>query len=114
LTIFFYGVFARFSARGVQKHYKLLTNPRQNPFVYKKVDGGKNLFAVISPSIYLSHFWPFLCMPHEELKNTMYIFFLRPLKKCIFFPKSSKIIPKALKKPQKIKRAGTRGGVEKK
>jgi hypothetical protein len=57
----FYGVFVRFSTRGVQKHHKKLfgENLCQN-LLAEKVEK-KNPF-VFSHRLFLSRFWPFLCM----------------------------------------------------
>jgi hypothetical protein len=80
----FYGVFVRFSTRGVQKHHKQLFggSPCQKPFA-KKVEV---LFPVVFPlRFFYRVFFPVSL--HEELKNTI---------KCVL-----KIRPKNIKKAQK-------------
>jgi hypothetical protein len=82
----FYGVFVRFSTRGVQKHHKKLfgESPVKN-FGPKKLRENKLFFLRLFPSIF---FIAFLAVSlHEEPKNTIKIF--------------SKIRPENLKKTQK-------------
>jgi hypothetical protein len=79
----FYGVFVRFSTRGVQKHQKnFFGEDHLKNFWAKKL---RFFLAVVFPSIF---FIAFLAVSlHEEPKNTIKIF--------------SKIKPENLKKSQK-------------
>jgi hypothetical protein len=78
---FFYGMFVRFSTRGVQKHHKF-------SFGEKKVERKQFFFPVVFfLQLDFIAFGPWAVSLHEELKNTITIF--------------SKIRPENLKKPPK-------------
>jgi hypothetical protein len=69
---FFYGVFVRFSTRGVQKHHKKLFGENTcQKLLAEKVEGKKLSYFRRFPSIF---FIAFLAVSlHEEPKNTIKI-----------------------------------------
>jgi hypothetical protein len=71
MEFLFYGVFVRFSTRGVQKHQNLfLENPCQKLFAKKKLRKIP-LFPVVFPFDFFNRV--FGLSLHEELKNTIKI-----------------------------------------
>jgi hypothetical protein len=58
-----YGVFVRFSTRGVQKHPNMLFggSPCQN-LLAEKAERKNNFFPVVFP---LRFFWPFFCIKSD-------------------------------------------------
>jgi hypothetical protein len=64
----------RFSTRGVQKHHKKLfgESPCQT-LLAEKVERKKNFFPFVFPvDIFLSRFWPFLCMRSPKTPQKLF------------------------------------------
>jgi hypothetical protein len=89
IFVLFYGVFVRFSTRGVQKHHKNFFGEVQcqKPLA-GKIEKKTPFFLSSFPiDFVLSRFWPLAVSLHEEPKNTTEMF--------------SKTRPENLKKSQK-------------
>jgi hypothetical protein len=52
----------RFSARGVQKHYKKVVGKSMSKTFTKRLRGEKHFPPIFFPSILLIEFWLFLCL----------------------------------------------------